>query len=287
MADYALIDGYLETLRASLRWRRDLDDVIAEMEDHLISATERFEARGADQMTAQQRTLDEFGDPRVLAIAFASTPTGGLAVPTAFTKSAGKFGVASAVAWSIGLIAIAISAGFPDATSVDPEQFVLNAQSAFWVVGSMSLLVAGGLMIVTMLGLYRRTASLGVLGIAGFAITSLGVAALLVAWAFGFWMTLIGLGVMLFALALLRRDLAPRLWTVMWGSGMALGAITWQVLRWREVGDPDRWGDYPLVTAIALPVGVVVMAIGLAGIGRWLGGEQPADLTPREPLSTA
>jgi len=100
-------------------------------------------------------------------------------------------------------------------------------------------------------------------------------------------MTLIGLGVMLFALSLRRRDLAPRVSTVMWGSGMALGAITWQVLRWREVGDPDRWGDYPLVTAIALPAGVVVMAIGLAGIGRWLGGEQPADLTPREPLSTA
>lgn len=287
MADYALIDGYLESVRSSIRWCRDLDDVIAEMEDHLISATERFEARGSDRLLAQQRTLDQFGDPKVLAVAFASTPTGGIAVPTTFTKSAGAIAITSAAAWIVGLIAIAVSSGLPDAVGVDPDQFVSNGQTLFFMLGAISLLAAGVSMVVAMVGLYRRHGSLGILGIGGLGITALGAAALLVAWAFPLWMTLIGLGVLMFAVALLRLDVAPRVWTLVWGGGMTLGAITWYVLRWMEVGQPDQWGDYPLATAIALPVGVIIMAVGLAGVGRWLGGEEPADLTPSEPLATA
>jgi hypothetical protein len=287
VADYALIDGYLESMRSSIRWRRDLDDVIAEIEDHLISATESFEARGSDRVNAQQRTLDEFGDPKVLAVAFASTPTGGIAVPSTFTKSAGVFAIVSAVAWIIGLVAIAIAAGLPEATGVDPDQFVANSQTIFFIVGATSLLAAGVLMFVTMIGLYRRHGSLGIFGIGGLGVTGLGVVTLLIAWAFPLWMTLIGLGVLLFAISLLRRDVSPRLWTVVWGGGMAVGAITWYVLRWLEVGDRDQWGDYPLAVAFALPIGVVIMAIGLIGIGRWLRSEEPVELTPSEPLATA
>ena len=287
MANYALIDGYLDSLRSSMRWRRDLDDIVAEIEDHLISATERFETRGTGHVAAQQRTLEQFGDPQVLAVAFASTPTGGIEVPTTFTKSAGLFGVVSAVAWIIGLVAMAISAGLPDATGVDPDQFVANGQTLSFMIGAASLLAAGASMLVGMIGLYRRHGSLGILGIGGLGITGLGVLTLLVAWAFVLWMSLIGLGVLLFAISVLRRDISPRLWTVIWGSGMAIGAITWYVLRWLEVGEPDQWGDYPLATAIALPIGVVIMAIGLAGIGWWLRSEEPVDLTPSEPLITA
>ncbi|MGI9584777.1 MAG: hypothetical protein ACR2N7_04235 [Acidimicrobiia bacterium] len=286
MANYALIDGYLESLRSSIRWCSDLEDVIAEVEDHLISATERFEARGTERMAAQQRTLDEFGDPKVLAVAFASTPTGGIAVPTTFTRTAGLLAILSAIAWIIGLIAVAISAGLPDRNG-DPTQFIASSQTVAFMIGAFSLLAGGLLMVVAMIGLYRRHGSLGILGIGGLAITSLGVATLLIAWAFALWMTLIGLGVLLFAISLARRDVAPRLWTIVWGGGMAAGAITWYVLRWLEVGSPDQWGDYPLAVAFALPIGVVTMAIGLAGMGRWLRSEEPADLTPNEPLISA
>jgi hypothetical protein len=286
MANYALIDGYLESMRSSIRWRRDLDDVIAEIEDHLISATERFEARGSDRVNAQQRTLDEFGDPKVLAVAFASTPTGGIAVPTTFTNSAGVMAIGSAVAWIIALVAIAIAAGLPDATGVDPDQFVANGQTIVFMIGWIALLGAGGMMFVAMIGLYRRHGSLGILGLAGLGITGLGVLTLLIAWAFALWMTLIGLGVLLFAISLLRRDISPRLWTVVWGGGMAVGATTWYVLRFLEVGTPDRYGDYPIAFAFALPIGIVIMAIGLIGMGRWLHSEEPVDLTPSEPLAT-
>jgi hypothetical protein len=287
VADYALIDGYLDSMRSSIRWRRDLDDVIAEIEDHLISATEKFEARGSDRVNAQLRTLDEFGDPKVLAVAFASTPTGGITVPTPFTNSAGAFAIVSAVAWIIGLAAMAVAAGLPDATGVDPDQFVANGQTIFFIIATMALLAAGGLMFVTMIGLYQRHGSLGLLGIGGLGITGLGVVTLLIAWAFALWMTLIGVGVLLFAISLLRRDISPRLWTVVWGGGMAIGAITFYVLRFLEVGDRDKWGDYRLALAFALPIGVVLMAIGLAGMGRWLRSEEPVELTPSEPLATA
>ena len=63
MAEYALIDGYLDTMRTRVRWRRDVDDLVAEMEDHLYSTVERFEARGTDTQLAQRQTLDRFGDP--------------------------------------------------------------------------------------------------------------------------------------------------------------------------------------------------------------------------------
>jgi hypothetical protein len=287
VANYALIDGYLESMRSSIRWRRDLDDVIAEIEDHLISATERFEEHGSNRVRAQQRTLDEFGDPKVLAVAFASTPTGGIAVPTTFTQSAGLLAIVSAAAWIVGLVAIAISAGLPDATGVDPTEFVANSQTIVFIIGSMSLLAAGALMLAAMMGLYRRHGSLGVLGITGLGITGLGVVTLLIAWAFALWMSLIGLGVLLFAISLLRRDISPRIWTVVWGGGMAIGATTWWVIRLMEVGTPDQWGDYPLAVAFGLPIGVTIMAIGLIGIGRWLRSEEPVDLLPSPPLASA
>jgi len=37
----------------------------------------------------------------------------------------------------------------------------------------------------------------------------------------------------------------------------------------------------------AVGLTAIIMAIGLAGIGRWLRSEEPVDLTPSEPLATA
>ncbi len=49
MADYALIDGYVDTLRARMRWRGDVEDLVAEVRDHLYSAVEGLEAGGPMQ----------------------------------------------------------------------------------------------------------------------------------------------------------------------------------------------------------------------------------------------
>ncbi len=66
MAEYALIDGYLDAFRTQVRWRRDVEDLVAEVGDHLYSTVERFEARGTDPRLAQRQTLDRFGDPDLM-----------------------------------------------------------------------------------------------------------------------------------------------------------------------------------------------------------------------------
>ena len=85
MARYALIDGYLDTMRTEIRWRRDLDDLVSEMEDHLYSTVESLLATGVETKAAQRDTLDRFGEPKVLAAVYASTDSGGIAVPTQYT----------------------------------------------------------------------------------------------------------------------------------------------------------------------------------------------------------
>ena len=109
MAEYVLIDGYVDTLRTRVRWRRDVDDLVAEVEDHLYSTVERFEARGTDSQLAQRKTLDRFGDPDLMADSFASTPRGVISVPTKFTKTAGL----SALLASFLLVPSAVTLFFP------------------------------------------------------------------------------------------------------------------------------------------------------------------------------
>lgn len=288
MAQYLLIDSYLDSFRTSMRWRRDHDDLVAEMQDHLYSAVEQSEARGTDAMLAQQRTLERFGDPDVLATAFASTPQGGLAVPTEFTKTAGTVALFSAGLWLVGLLALLVSSVFPDrAAGTDPDQFILDGQTGSFIVAATALLAAGALMLVSMVGLYRRHGGLGAAGMVGLAVTGLAAAASFVFWAFGLWLTLFGIGTLIFGVAMLRRDIAPRVSTVVWSAGFAVGAITWSILRWLEVGPVDQWGDYWVAAAVGVPVGVLIMAVGLVGLGLWLRAEQPAEIGPTEPVAIA
>ena len=99
MAGYALIDSHLEKVRAGLAHRADVAEVIAELEDHLYSAAERAEADGAEVRAAQEATLARFGDPGVVATAFATNARGGVAVPTSFTRSAGSVALVGAFLW--------------------------------------------------------------------------------------------------------------------------------------------------------------------------------------------
>ena len=65
MARYALIDGYLDTMRNEMRWRRDLDDVVYEMEDHLYSAVEHLVTRGAEtRQMLNERPSIALANPR-------------------------------------------------------------------------------------------------------------------------------------------------------------------------------------------------------------------------------
>ena len=266
MARYALIDGYLDTMRGEMRWRRDLDDVVCEMEDHLYSAVEHLVTRGAEPGNAQRTTLDRFGEPKVLAAVYASTNNGGLAVPTRTTRQAGTFAFIAAGAWFAAAGAHALMTTFADQWQV------------FYGVFSALVLVGGVFTLLTMVGFGKRLGGLGAVGMVGLAIAGLGVAASIIAWAIPFWMGLQGIGYLVFATAVRSRDTAPRPSTLAVASGFIIGVAVFVVADFAKIGWTDSYGDYPLAWAIGAVAGLLILGSGLIGWGTWLRSEEPADI---------
>lgn len=276
MAGYVLIQAYLEELRRRLQWHRDVDDLLAEAADHLTSAVERYQVRGDDAETAQRRALDQFGDPRLVALAFATSPTGGLIVPTRFTRAAGTLAIASAVCWLIVPGTWWLAGVLPPVGGV-----ASSASGGVYAVGVMSLLAAGILMMVVMLALAQRHGGLGLRGLAGPLLVGLGIAASALAWVFIGWGLVMLVATAIFAWAMLERDLAPRWPTLAFGGGLALGAAVWAVLRGLDgslLEYSGLWGDYWIANLAGISVGSIVLAVGLLGLGRWLRSEVPAEL---------
>lgn len=268
MARYALIDGYLATMRSRIRWRADLDDLVAEMEDHLYSTTEGMCARGFDGLDAQRATLERFGDPDLVQTAYASTQRGGLAMPTAFTNQAGKLAIAAAGAWLVAVAIVAVSTWF------DPDGWLPLYLAA---VAAVSL--GGGFGLVAIIGVSNRIGGTGVIGLTGLIIVGVGVvASFVVTWAIPLWMALEGAGMLLFAFAARRSNEVPPLGLIAVGSAFLLGTITFTLANMAEIGWRDQWGDHPVAWFSGAAVGAIVMALGLFVIGRWLVGEEPVEV---------
>ena len=265
MARYALIDGYLDTMRSEIRWRRDLDDLVSEMEDHLYSTVENLLATGIEPKAAQRDTLDRFGEPKVLAAVYASNNSGGIAVPTKNTIRAGTFALAAAFFW----IAAAVIYG----VGIEGDDWQTG-----YLLFSIAILLGGILGLLAAVGVSKRLGGLGVIGMIGLVITGLGVVASMLAWAVPFWMGIQGIGLLVFGIAALRTGIAPKWSTVLTASGFALGIITFIAANAAELGDKDKYGDYPDAWALGGAVGMVIVAIGLIGWGLWLRNEEPVDI---------
>jgi hypothetical protein len=268
MARYALIDGYLDTMRSRIGWRGDLDDVVAEMEDHLYSTTEGLCARGLDRLEAQRATLDRFGDPKVLQLAFASNQRGGIAMPTTFTVQAGRLASIAAACWLVATVLVALNTWFGENDWSTPMYFL--------IMGAVTL--GGVIGLIALIGLGRRLGGLGPVGLIGIIILGIGVfAGFFVTWAVPFWMPLQGVGLFLIALSARRSTEVPQIGLLAVGSAFIVGTIAFTVARMLEVGWSDRYGDYPLAWFIGFAVGAMGLAAGLAILGSWLAGEEPAD----------
>lgn len=275
MAGYELIEAYLVGLRRRLAWRPDLDDVLAEAEDHLLSAIERLIADGAADEPAQQEVLGRFGDSTTVAAAFAATSRGGLAMPTKFTKWSGVAAMIAAGMWITSAALWLI------------DELLTPSDDALGNLKLATLISAAALTVVVVVGMNRRHGGLGALGTIGLALVGVGVAATLMYWFVMGWGVLLAAGMLLVALAVHSRGLAPTAATAAFGAAWTVGVIAWSVLRILEVGTRDRWGDYPIVSPIAIAVGVVILAPGLIGLGRWLSSETPVDLDSPERLAAA
>lgn len=275
MARHDLIDAYVASLRARIGWRPDVDQVVAEVEDHLYSTVERFEAGGIDADFAQRAALERFGDPELVARAYAAGPNGELAVPTRSTRAAGAYAIWSAALWTVVLSAWWVTG------LVEPRYVWRSGGSAITdAFGAVALLGATALVVAAMVGLDRRHGGLGGLGEAGLIIAGVGFIAALMAWVFIGWGTLTMVGTLLFATALWRRDVAPRLPTLAFGIGPAIGAIAWLALRGLS-GSLDLsgfWGEHWFANSIGLTVGGTILAVGLLGLGRWLRSETAANV---------
>jgi len=275
MARYGLIDGYLDTMRTEIRWRRDLDEIVSEMEDHLYSTVEVLLASDVEPRAAQRTTLDRFGEPDVLKAVYASTPTGGIAVPTKNTIRAGTFALAAAALWLVA------------ATSYVLSNALDNWDDADYYIFSAAVLTAGVLGLLAMIGVSKRLGGLGVFGMVGLVITGLGVFVSIVTWAVPFWMGVQGVGMLIFGIAVLRSGIASRWATLLVSSGFVIGTFAWYVGVAAEVGERDSYGDYPVAFQISTVLGTVLVAAGLIGWGIWLRSEEAIDVDDNAPAITA
>jgi hypothetical protein len=282
MASYRLIDAYVASLRSRIRWRSDVDDVVAEVEDHLYSTVERLVAGGIDLDLAQRTALDRFGDSDIVASAYAAAPTGGLALPTRSTKTAGGFAIVSAALW------LTVIGSWWFAGLLDPDLGRSSGAYVPYALGAGALIGATSLMVAAMAGLVRRHGGLSAMGNAGLVIAGVGAVGSLFAWVFTGWGTMTMIGALLFGVALWRREVAPRLPTLLFAGGPIVGALVWSVVRGAQ-GTIDLggfWGERWFANEIGLALGGAILAVGLIGLGRWVRSETPTDVdVPDQPLA--
>ncbi len=268
MAGHELIDDYLDDIARRLRWRPDVDAVTDELRDHLYSAVERRVAMGSSSSEAERETLAAFGPPGDVAMDFATTGTSGLAVPTSFTVTAGRLALFAAAGWILVLVVITASQIADEVTGrwEGPPQIL-------YLVGSVLMLISAALTAVLVVALVQRHGGLGIIGRLGIGLATLGAAASFVSWFYPGWVTLIGVGSLLVAVAIRRRSLAPQPPAVLFGAAWLLATAATVGLDMLGVGTPDEWGDNRTALMIGLAVGCVGYAAALIGLGRWMARE--------------
>lgn len=268
MADSDLITGYVMALRSSLHWRSDVDDLACEVDDHLRCAALGLEARGLDPSSAQREVLVRFGDAGLVARFFALTPTGGTAMPSQLTRTAGVFAIVAAALWLIATPTAFLTTGTED-----------------WTLGYfiLALLVfaASACTTAAMFGMLRRAGGRwDALTVITMLLAILGTLLLGIApWA---WIVSVGF-LTVAALVTVLRLRAARLGS---GVGSVLLVAAWPigiavalVLITLKVGPIDSYGEYYVAYLLGFLTGGILFAAGLLMIGRWLHSEQTVAVT--------
>ena len=99
VASYVLIDSYLDVVAQRLAYRKDAADLRDELADHLLESADKAERSGLDVESAQQSTLDRFGDPQLVAAMLAAVPTKGIDMVHVLSRSAGILAIIAAALW--------------------------------------------------------------------------------------------------------------------------------------------------------------------------------------------
>ena len=129
---------------------------------------------------------------------------------------------------------------------------------------AVTLIVGAVLTVIAAAGLSKQGGRRR-LRIAGLIVCGVGVAATLVAWALPLWMTVLGIGLAMTAIASGPRE---RRAVAIFAAGQLLGLAALFVGIAAEVGEPDSYGDYPAASGIALIVTAALTIGALAQLTR-------------------
>jgi hypothetical protein len=286
---HALVEDYLAALGWQVAWRRDAEQVVAEVADHLHTATDRLVATGVNPVAAQHRVLHAFGDPDVVAVAFATTPRGGIAVPTRFTRTAGALGVAAGLWWLLWGAALLVTSA---AVMVDEFRYIEVAGLVAWFGFLATLVVAVPLTYATVAGLLVRGGAgagdrwllaTGLLAGVTVVFGAIGWAGIALPWETLWlpWLLLLAPAALASAVVWrLRRAQLPALgsdWLLLLAWPVGLGA-SFALQTW-HVGPLDASTlTYRAAGGLGGSLGPLLIGIGLLARAWWLAREIPAAL---------
>jgi hypothetical protein len=269
MAQPGVIDAYVARLRASLRWRPDAEDLADEAEDHLRETAARLVREGLDPDEAAARAVARFGDSTEIAHAFASTPSGGTAMPTSVTRTCGTVGVAAALCWLLAALVPVLGL---------TERFTWSDLAVYLAFMALAALAAA-MTTVVVTGLLVRSGGLGgvvaaavLLGALAATVSLLGVTW---AWPIGglvFAATFAGL---VWRLRSTHTRSAATDWLAV--AAWPVGVVVFVALTRLEVGPLDEYGDRPVAYAVGFATGALLFAAALLRLGTWARSEVPAD----------
>lgn len=171
----------------------------------------------------------------------------------------------SAVGWGVVVVCLMASAATNAAWGWD------SSASLLFSLGQLALVVSGALLVITEVHIGRQCGRLGIVATLGVAVSVIGVLLSFVAWAVVLWTTVLGAGTLLFGVPLLRRRVLPR----PWGHAFIFAVPAASLVAWAGAVVFDAGGDdasdlVVLVNDGLVAAALLVLAAGLAGVGRWL-----------------
>lgn len=174
----------------------------------------------------------------------------------------------SAIGWGVAVV------GFIAADAADAAWGWEGVASLVFGVASLVLVASGALLVVTQVRIGKLSGRLGALATIGIGISALGALLSFVAWAVVVWTTVLGVGTLLFGVPLLRRGLLPR----PWGQAFTFALPAASVAAWAGavLFDSGAEDASPVLSAVSdglVAAAVLVLAAGLAGLGRWMRTE--------------
>lgn len=265
MAEPGLIPSYLTELRYSLSKLGDVDEILAEVEDHLDTTVEHLVARGMSTAGAEAQALARFGTPSLVARVHVEEARRGAAVSTRFTRRAGLAAMAAPPLMVGGIVVAGMGGG---------------SKQPFSGIGVAMALTAVAALVLALAGLRKRHGGLGVLGRVAFW---LAILAYPMALPFG-WNGMIilavqlGVVVMLYGVGMLRAGILP------WPA-VVMFAFTWPL--WAPIAFVITELDDDAGKFSIFPIAVTLLGFMWLGRAMWREPALDARTARHEPMALA